>query len=179
MLTVVVHDTPKTQGSKVPFISRSTGRAGMKEQLGEDLKTWREAVKTAAVDAMTAADPGVYPLTGPVIFAVTYTLYKPLSAPKRKPSWPMGKKNDVDKLLRSTFDALTAAGVWVDDGQVIEVVRLGKFYPTSVDHVVPLKAAVHMLALTGTTCDILATPGAVVRVAPITEFPGIREGQHG
>ncbi len=179
MLTVVVHDTPKTQGSKVPFISRSTGRAGMKEQLGEDLKTWREAVKTAAVDAMTAADPGVYPLTGPVIFAVTFTLYKPQSAPKRRPSWPMGKKNDVDKLLRSTFDSLTAAGVWEDDGQVIEVVRLGKFYPVPYGMPMPLSHAVQMLALTGTTADILATPGAVVRVAPITEFPGIQEGLHG
>lgn len=179
MLTVVVHDTPKTQGSKVPFISKSTGRAGMKEQLGEDLKTWREAVKTAAVDAMAAADPGVYPLTGALIFAVTFTLYKPVSAPKRKPTWPMGKKNDLDKLLRSTFDSLTAAGVWGDDGQVIEVVRLGKFYPVPGGQPMPLPAAVSMLALTGTTCDILATPGAVVRVAPITEFPGVREDLHG
>lgn len=177
MITIVVHDAPRTQGSKVPFISKSTGKPGMKEQLGEDLKTWREAVKTAALDAMTESGQ-VFPLTGPLIGAVTFTMYKPLSAPKRKPVWPMGKKNDLDKLLRSTFDSLTASGVWEDDGQVIEMVRLGKFYPVPDGQPLPLPQAASMLALTGTTCDILATPGAVIRVASIFEFPGIGE-DHG
>lgn len=175
MLTVAVYDTPRTQGSKVPFISKSTGKPGMKEQLGNDLKTWREAVKSAALEAK-ASSVMPFPLEGPLIFGVTFTLYKPLSAPKRKPSWPMGKKNDVDKLLRSTFDALTAAGVWHDDGQVIEVTRLGKFYPVpqaELPLMSSLSSAVHMLSLSGTRCDVLPSPGAVIRVAQMTEFPGM------
>lgn len=176
MLTVVVYDTPRTQGSKVAFISRSTGRAGMKEQLGDDLKTWREAVKSAALDAM-ARFPGAYPLTGPLVASVTYTLYKPQSAPKRKPSWPMGKKNDLDKLLRSTFDSLTAAGVWGDDGQVVELTRLAKYYTVSQPGMpLPLAGPAHMFAIAGTRSDLLSTPGAVIRVASIEELPGMREG---
>lgn len=181
MLTVVVYDTPRTQGSKVAFISKSTGKAGMKEQLGNDLKTWREAVKSAALDAMAdpvmGGAPGGYPLTGPLVASVTYTLYKPTSAPKRKPSWPMGKKNDLDKLLRSTFDSLTAAGVWGDDGQVVELTRLAKYYTVSQPGMpLPLAGAAHMFAIAGTRSDLLATPGAVIRVASIEELPGMREG---
>ena|SRR5215475_6766657 len=157
------------------FISRSTGRAAMKEQLGADLKTWREAVKTAATDAMTLVS-GDYPLTGPLVAAVTFTLYKPTSAPKRKPSWPTGKKKDVDKLLRSTFDALTASGIWEDDGQVVELSRLAKYYTVAGGHPFKLPYAQHMFALAGTSSDILSTPGAVIRVASIEEFPGMREG---
>lgn len=184
MLTVIVRDKPVTQGSKVPFISRSTGRPGMKEQLGADLKTWREAVKTAAREAIEAHQTAsalevLYPLTSPVVLGVTFTLYKPSSAPKRRPTWPMGKKNDVDKLLRSTLDALTAAGVWTDDGQVVEVTRLGKFYPNPDDRSVLPDGARNsgiMLAMGGTRCDVLSVPGAVIRVASIYEFPGVTEG---
>jgi len=148
----------------------------MKEQLGNDLKVWREAVKAAAIDAMAAA-PGEYPLAGPLVASVVYTLYKPVSAPKRKPSWPMGKKNDLDKLLRSTFDSLTAAGVWNDDGQVVEMTRLAKYYTVSQPGMVlPLAWAQHMFAIAGTKSDILATPGAVIRVASITELPNMRDG---
>lgn len=176
MITVVVHDTPRTQGSKVPFISNSTGKAAMKEQLGDDLKVWREAVKSAALDAMAEA-PGDYPLTGPLVASVVYTLYKPLSAPKRRPSWPMGKRNDLDKLLRSTFDALTASGVWGDDGQVVELTRLAKYYTVSQPGMpLPFASAHHMFAIAGTKSDLLSTPGAVIRVASIEELPGMREG---
>lgn len=177
MITVVVHDKPVTQGSKMPFISKATGKPGMKEQLGNDLKTWREAVKSAALDAMAASPEDIFPLEGPLVFAVTFTMYKPQSAPKRKPSWPTGKKNDVDKLLRSTFDALTASGIWRDDGQVIETTRLAKHYTVAQPSMLlPLASPAHMLALAGTNQDILSTPGAVIRVASVAEFPNMRDG---
>jgi Holliday junction resolvase RusA-like endonuclease len=40
---------------------------------------------------------------------MVFTLKKPRSAPKRRPSWP-DRRPDIDKLLRSTFDALVSAG---------------------------------------------------------------------
>lgn len=184
MLTVIVRDKPVTQGSKVAFISKSTGKPGMKEQLGADLRTWREAVKSAARDAMEVHLDATlfkvqYPLQGPLVAAVTFTVYKPASAPRRRPSWPTGKKNDVDKLLRSTLDAMVAAGVMVDDGQVVECTRLGKWYPNPDDRAVlpnGHRGAAMMLALAGTRCDVLSTPGAVIRIASINEFPGVSEG---
>ncbi len=40
---------------------------------------------------------------------------------------------DLSKLARSTEDALTDAGVWVDDGLVTEYARLAKVYVGSGD----------------------------------------------
>jgi crossover junction endodeoxyribonuclease RusA len=34
----------------------------------------------------------------------------------------VGKAPDLDKLVRSIFDAMTDAGVWLDDAQVVKVV---------------------------------------------------------
>jgi len=34
---------------------------------------------------------------------------------------PIDGAPDLDKLLRSTWDALTAARVWVDDGRVVRI----------------------------------------------------------
>lgn len=40
-----------------------------------------------------------------------------------KPSVPFfyAKTPDIDKLVRSTSDALTISGLWIDDGQVAEL----------------------------------------------------------
>ena len=53
----------------------------------------------------------------------------PTSAPKRRRYWQTTRTSgDVDKLIRSTFDALTAAGVWHDDAQVVRLVEpFGKY----------------------------------------------------
>jgi Holliday junction resolvase RusA-like endonuclease len=56
----------------------------------------------------------------------TFTLARPKSAPKAR--WAPDKKPDIDKLLRGLLDACTAAGVWVDDAQVVTVVT-SKVFP--------------------------------------------------
>ena len=58
---------------------------------------------------------------------MTFTLPKPASAPKRTRTWPC-RMPDLSKLIRSTEDALTDAGVWTDDARVVEVVAR-KVYP--------------------------------------------------
>jgi Holliday junction resolvase RusA-like endonuclease len=77
------------------------------------LKTWREDVKAAAVDAMN----GRIPFEGPVELLVTFVLVKPKSV---KRVWPFVRP-DLDKLLRSTGDALTSAGVYGDDSQLVKI----------------------------------------------------------
>jgi crossover junction endodeoxyribonuclease RusA len=66
-------------------------------------------------------------LAGPIAVRVTFTLHKPTTAPKRRKIWP-SKRPDMDKLLRSTFDAIGAAGVWKDDSQVVHT-DMAKCYP--------------------------------------------------
>lgn len=52
---------------------------------------------------------------------LVFTMPKPKSAPKRKPSWPTTKP-DVDKLARNALDALQIAGILRDDAQVVSLI---------------------------------------------------------
>jgi Holliday junction resolvase RusA-like endonuclease len=185
VLTVVVRDEPATQGSKRAYPVRKGGRPTGQVAVVDDnkaaLRSWREAVRQEAVKAIQAAEAlgevrtGPYPLAGPVILGVTFTVRKPKSAPKTRVTWPE-KQPDLDKLLRAVKDALRAAGVYRDDAQVVETVRLGKFYPNRTDDAVlpsTIRDAGIMLCMALTRCDVLCTPGAVIRVASIHEFPGV------
>jgi len=171
MITVVVHDEPKPQGSKVGFISRGTGRAVVKDDNKPALRAWRNSVE----EATTKARGDQAPLEGPVLLAVTFTMKKPLSRPKTRFTMP-DKKPDLDKLLRSTMDGLKMGGAYVDDAQVVEIVRLAKFYPVTGGQPMPLANAQHMFSMTGTRSDILDVPGSVIRVASVMEFPPLVEG---
>jgi Holliday junction resolvase RusA-like endonuclease len=59
---------------------------------------------------------------------MVFTMPKPLSAPKTRRTWPM-RTPDLSKLLRSTEDALTTAGIWRDDARVVEYGRAAKVFP--------------------------------------------------
>ena len=45
---------------------------------------------------------------------------------------------DLSKLLRSTEDALTDAGLWADDARVVEYERLAKVYPGEDPEALPV-----------------------------------------
>ena len=129
---------PGPQGSK-----RHVGGGRMIEQ-SKKVAPWRDSVAWAARQAMGARKP----LEGPLRCEIVYTLAKPRSAPKRRRTWP-NRKPDGDKLDRSTHDAMTTAGVWRDDAQVVEWTG-AKRYP-------------------GEGPDALPSIGAVVRVWRIIE----------
>lgn len=116
-LVVTVFGKPVTQGSK------TRTRWGMRDDNGDRLRPWREAVKQAALDAVGGADsPTWQRLDGPVTVSVVFTFDRPRSAPKSRPCWPTTRSSgDLDKLVRAVFDALTDAGVWRDDAQVVRV----------------------------------------------------------
>lgn len=116
MLTITVHSTPAPQGSK-KFLGIRGGHAILAES-SKKVKPWREAVKWAALEAMTAQKR--VRIIGPVTIQIDFYLLKPASAPKRRETFP-DKKPDVDKLVRSTFDALKDAGVYEDDSRVISL----------------------------------------------------------
>lgn len=116
-LTFTVIGTPAAQGNK-----RSYGGHIVETTKGH--RAWRSDVKDAAMVARHQSS--AMTLDGPLIVTAIFTLRKPKSAPKTRRTWPE-KKPDIDKILRSTFDALTEAGVWGDDAQVVSVTACKRY----------------------------------------------------
>lgn len=117
-IKVIAYGQPAPQGSK-----RYVGNGVMIES-SKKVRPWRADVKLAA----EAARGDLPPIDAPVRVRMVFTLPKPLSAPKRRRTWPC-RTPDLSKLVRSTEDALTDAGVWRDDARVVEYTRLAKVYP--------------------------------------------------
>lgn len=129
-MKIVVYGMPAPQGSK-----RHVGK-GILVESSKKVKPWRQDVKAAAL----AARDGAPPIDGPVCLRVVFTLPKPKSAPKTKRTYP-DRKPDIDKLLRSTLDALTEAGVFTDDARVVRVV-MTKTFPNEEVHSLDVPGAV-------------------------------------
>ncbi|MFB7312917.1 RusA family crossover junction endodeoxyribonuclease [Streptomyces sp. NPDC056192] len=144
-LTVTVYGLAGPQGSKTAVgygRSRKTGRAiPLMRESSAKVKPWREKV-TAAIEAALLTGEAQY-LAGPVRADITFTMPKPGSAPKRRRTYP-AVTPDIDKLERSTYDAITKANAWEDDGRVIEN-HNRKVYP-------------------GEHPDALDQPGAIIRL---------------
>jgi len=137
-LEIIVRHRPAPQGSK-----RHIGGGRLIEE-SKRVAPWRRAVAAAACAVLTGDDgePRA-PLDGPLSAEVVFTVRKPQS--HKRVSWPTTRDSgDIDKLLRSTFDALASAGAIVDDARVVEVTAR-KVHP-------------------GEGLDALDEPGAVIRV---------------
>lgn len=111
MITVNVFGIPAPQGSK-----RHVGNGIMIES-SKKVRPWRQDVKYALLGEMA----GSLGIIGPVRVEFTFTMPKPKSAPKRRKTYP-DRAPDVDKLCRSTLDALVEAGAIEDDARVVELV---------------------------------------------------------
>lgn len=123
-MRITVYGTPAPQGSK-----RHVGNGVMIES-SKKVKPWRQDVKHAALDALidqrcVSARP--WGPDHPLQVEITFYLPRPRShygtgrnAATLKPSAPTrpAVKPDIDKLTRSTLDALGEAGLWTDDSRV-------------------------------------------------------------
>lgn len=122
-IVIVVYGSPAPQGSK-KFVGMSKAGRGILAESSSKVKPWRQDVRAAALavrgDAAT--------VDGPLAVRMVFTLPKPASAPKRRRSYPC-RKPDLSKLVRSTEDALTDAGIWADDARVVNYDRLAKVFP--------------------------------------------------
>ena len=123
-LRIDVKGIPGAQGSK-----RHVGRGIMRES-SKKVKPWRSDVRDAALAAMP---DDWQPLTGPVTVDVTFYFPRPRShygtgrnSDTLKPSAPATPTSrahgDIDKLVRSTLDALVSAGVMHDDSLVTDLI---------------------------------------------------------
>lgn len=117
---ILVYGTPAPQGSK-----RIIGHGRMVES-SRRVAPWREDVKQAALGVVEA------PIDRPVKVDIAFRLRRPAghfgtgrnagivkaSAPAHPTSRQVG---DIDKLARSTLDALVTAGVIADDSLVADL----------------------------------------------------------
>lgn len=115
-LKTFVVGTPAPQGSK-----RHVGNGRMIES-SKKVAPWRQAVAWE----LAQAKHGMF--TGPVAANIVFYLARPKyhfgtgrNEGKLKDSAPIfsDKKPDLDKLLRSTLDAITTSGAVVDDAQIV------------------------------------------------------------
>jgi Holliday junction resolvase RusA-like endonuclease len=121
-MQIRVYGEPAPQGSKKAFVRG--GRAVVVEQSAK-VTPWRNAVSSAAIDARQQV-PQQW--TGPLLVRITFFLKRPPSAPHNR-IYP-SVKPDLDKLLRSTLDGISDAGVWEGDQQVVQI-ECSKRYATA------------------------------------------------
>lgn len=116
---------PAPQGSK-----RHVGNGRMVEQGGDRVKFWREAVRATTIQHVTR------PIEGPVLVILDFVFPRPKNHYRSNGAlkdWAPEfhtQRPDVDKLIRSTLDGLTSAGVFDDDCRVA-VVQGAKRYATA------------------------------------------------
>lgn len=114
ILTFEVRGLPVPQGS---IRSLGAGRPSIHSNAVR-LRPWREIMQHAFEDAKAWGDAS--DRLGPIALDLTFTMPKAKSAPKTRRTFPI-KRPDLDKLVRAVLDAGTAAGVWHDDSQVIDI----------------------------------------------------------
>jgi Holliday junction resolvase RusA-like endonuclease len=160
---ITVHGQPAPQGSKRAFAIRKggipTGRVAVIESSHDRVKSWRQAVIDAAL-AKGLDGPHDWPLLGPLRLGIVFALPRPKghygtgkNATKIRdsaPRYPAGMP-DLSKLLRSTEDALTDAGIWRDDAQVVAYSRLEKVYAGHYPQIATAGAMITITQLAAST----------------------------
>lgn len=109
MISFFVEGLPAPQGSKTAKCIN--GRAVMWET-SKNVKQWRDTVTAQAQIEMIAYN--LQTIEKPVELHLAFYLPKPKSVDRKFPS----VKPDLDKLVRSTCDALTKSGIYKDDALV-------------------------------------------------------------
>lgn len=161
-MRIEVYGTPAPQGSKRAFAVRGkgglpTGRVAVIESSHDRVKSWRQAVLEAARSAMAGAEG--LPFSGPVLVRMAFYMPRPAShygtgrnrgvLKPSAPARPCGTP-DLSKLIRSTEDALSDAGVWTDDALAVDI-RAAKLYASRF---VPSGAVIQVTAMEYTGSDL-------------------------
>jgi Holliday junction resolvase RusA-like endonuclease len=128
-LTIIVHGRPAPQGSK------ELGSAGQLRESSAYLAAWRQQVIIGAYEAYRTH--GIQPASLPLFPAGVPVTVEELTFWMAKDQCraigteePIGKP-DIDKLLRSTLDALGGAAgrnarLFADDSQIVDICNLRK-----------------------------------------------------
>jgi Holliday junction resolvase RusA-like endonuclease len=131
MMTVFIKGDPVGQPRprSVGFVSRKTGKVTSRMYNPGTADEWREAVCAGIRGMIDASDA----LEGPVYLALHFMLARPKGhlgsdgSPKAWAPLYVASKPDLDNLVKATMDAMTEAGVWLDDKQVV-IFEVAKTY---------------------------------------------------
>lgn len=138
-MTFTVYGTPGTQGSHKLIRGRIVHDSA-------STMPWREAVAQAVMLAHPfGGRPDPILCRGPVRVSIMFVLRRSKSA--KNGSYP-ATRPDIDKLTRSTLDALTQMGVFADDGRVVDL-HCSKRYPGQDNSMAAPGAIISVEALTG------------------------------
>lgn len=115
-LFFIVFGTPIPQGSMKAFLPKGWNRAVITSD-NTKLKPWRQMLSVTVLDAMHSSKVQLIERLAAVSVEVTFFFERPQSCKKQVNKTT---KPDMDKLLRSLFDAMTGI-VFADDAQVCHV----------------------------------------------------------
>lgn len=101
---------PAPQGSK-----RSLGAGRPLIESSRHVKPWRADIREQLEKEYTGPV-----LDEPLTVELAFRMPRPATAPKSYTPYAI-KRPDVDKLVRAVLDAISSAGVWVDDARVVEL----------------------------------------------------------
>ena len=152
-MIIQVYGNPAPQGSKKFMGTTKSGR-GILVEANSRTTPWRADVMTAARAVLDELGRPA-PMEGAIVARMVFSFLRPASVKRAKRPFP-SVAPDLSKLVRSTEDALTAAGVWRDDALVVGYTRLAKVY-------------------CGEDPEALDVPGAVIvlgRLVPLGEVGG-------
>jgi len=124
VIIIDVLGTPAPKGSARAFYKAGMKRAVIVKDNSERQKSWDRAVREAALEVIGERVEPVY-VGCPVVVEIVFRLKRPASHWSKKggllPSAPLvpTTKPDGDKLLRTTWDALTGLA-WDDDSRIAD-----------------------------------------------------------
>jgi Holliday junction resolvase RusA-like endonuclease len=139
MIEFHVHGVPAPQGSKRGVVNKFTQRVAMIES-SKKVAPWRSDVARAA-EAQMFLQLIKAPFSGPLRVKIEFDFLRPATHQSARgglrASAPMlhSKRPDIDKLVRSTFDALSKR-LWLDDAQVCELHVVKQYGATTGAHIV-------------------------------------------
>jgi len=105
----IVDAEPRSQGSMTGVYNRRLGVSRVRHSNAPALSSWRKEVR----DAARNADAKLW--DGPIGMHIAFGIKAPLDTRHGYPKVP-----DIDKLVRSVFDALTGL-CYIDDSQVVKL----------------------------------------------------------
>lgn len=114
-LALFIPGTPSAKGN-IRYLGQRGGRAILTDAT-KGLKPWDSRIRTALAD--DDGQPKAR-FDGAVHVELEFVMPRPLSTPKKRTPAAV-KKPDLDKLQRAVLDAISSAGVWRDDSQVVSV----------------------------------------------------------
>lgn len=123
-IAITIPGEPVAQGR--PQAGRwkaADGRSGISLRDPKKSRSWKG--EAAAMIRAEAGQRGLFGAETPVrvdilaVFACPAGDYrKTIPRPRR---WMVGSRNDVDNVAKAVLDACTRAGLWADDGQVVDL----------------------------------------------------------